>query len=68
MSPPSRNPAELAAEILRLAQMHADMTGEANRPAELREGCFEPGKTPVPYAARVFTGEEVAAAVKSSLE
>jgi CDP-6-deoxy-D-xylo-4-hexulose-3-dehydrase len=29
---------------------------------------FEPGVTPVPYAARVFDGDEVAAAVGSSLD
>ena len=58
----------LTAEILRLTRLRATLAHGSNLPAEDRRDAFVPGRTPVPYAARVFDGEEVAAAVKSSLD
>ena len=58
----------LTAEILRLTRLRATLAHGSNLPAEDRCDAFVPGRTPVPYAARVFDGEEVAAAVKSSLD
>ncbi len=59
---------ELTAEILRLTRLRSELANEANRPSEKRSTPFVPGKTSVPYAARVFTADEVEAAVKSSLD
>ena len=58
----------LTAEILRLTRVRAELTGKSNLPAAERLDPFVPGETPVPYAGRVFTGDEVEAAVKSTLE
>jgi CDP-4-dehydro-6-deoxyglucose reductase, E1 len=62
------NPAELKAQILRLTREYSDLVHQANRPAESRKDIFEPGVTSIPYAGRVFTADEVEAAVGSTLD
>lgn len=61
-------PAELKAEILRLTREYAALMHRANRPGAESAIKFEPGKTTVPYAGRVFTEDEVEAAVSSTLD
>jgi len=61
-------PAELKAEILRLTRDYSNQVHQANRPASMQEMEFEPGKTVIPYAGRVFTADEVEAAVGSTLD
>ncbi|MCU0749580.1 MAG: lipopolysaccharide biosynthesis protein RfbH [Akkermansiaceae bacterium] len=64
-------PEALRAEILRLTRQYSQLTHRANRPGiEFDEGLassWEPGQT-VPYAARVFTEDEVEAAVSATLD
>ena len=79
MSPPVApsgeiSPAELKEQILRLTRQFSRMTHRANRPGyegamdpALRHN-FVPGQTSVPYAGRVFTEDEVEAAVSSTLD
>jgi len=65
------NPADLKAEILRLTKEFSRLTHGANRPgyeASAGRPKFVPGQTTVPYAGRVFTEDEVAAAVSSTLD
>ncbi len=64
----SKTPVELKAEILRLTREYSALTHRANRPGTAAAAPFEPGKTVVPYAGRVFTEDEVAAAVNSTLD
>jgi CDP-6-deoxy-D-xylo-4-hexulose-3-dehydrase len=61
-------PAELKAQILRLTREYSRLTHQAHRPGEERSGSFVPGQTPVPYAGRVFTEDEVEAAVGATLD
>lgn len=61
-------PVELKAEILRLTREYSALTHRANRPGAENANAFEPGKTTVPYAGRVFTEDEVEAAVSSTLD
>ncbi len=61
-------PAEIKAEILRLTRQFAAQTHQANRPGSENSSKFEPGKTTVPYAGRVFTEDEVEAAVSATLD
>ena len=68
MSFSESDPDALSAEILRLTRVRAELTGQSNLPAAERRDAFVPGETPVSYAGRVFTGDEVEAAVKSTLE
>lgn len=65
----TKSPAELKAEILRLTREFSAATHSANRPGDdpLRAG-FVPGQTTVPYAGRVFTEDEVEAAVSATLD
>lgn len=60
---------ELKAEILRLTREYSRQAHAAQRPGndEARSG-FIPGETVVPYAGRVFTEDEVEAAVGSTLD
>src|SRR5580658_2258882 len=58
----------LAGEIERLVREYSARAHEASGPAASNSIPFEAGKTPVPYAGRVFTGNEVAAAVLASLD
>jgi CDP-4-dehydro-6-deoxyglucose reductase, E1 len=61
-------PAEIKAEILRLTRQFVAQTHHANGPGDENTSEFEPGKTVVPYAGRVFTGDEVEAAVGATLD
>lgn len=62
------NAAELKAEILRLTRQYSALTHKANRPGAENAAPFTPGQTTVPYAGRVFTEDEVEAAVSSTLD
>lgn len=64
----SLNPSELKAEILRLTREYSALMHQANLPGATRTTEFKPGETTVPYAARVFTADEVEAAVSSTLD
>jgi CDP-6-deoxy-D-xylo-4-hexulose-3-dehydrase len=65
----SKSPQELKAEILRLTREYSAVVHVANRPGnDPRRGEFVPGQTPVPYAGRVFTEDEVEAAVGATLD
>jgi CDP-4-dehydro-6-deoxyglucose reductase, E1 len=66
--PMSETPAELKARILALTREYAARVHGAQRPASGNTTPFIPGKTTVPYAGRVFTEDEVAAAVDSTLD
>src|SRR5438067_147631 len=60
---------ELKSEILRLTRQYSEMTHIANRPgASENPPPFTAGETTVPYAGRVFTPDEVQAAVSSTLD
>jgi CDP-6-deoxy-D-xylo-4-hexulose-3-dehydrase len=58
----------LGAEIERLTREYSALAHRANAPAGEDARPFEPGTTVVPYAGRVFGGDEVAAAVRTSLD
>ena len=63
------NAAEIKQEILRLTAEYSRLSHRNNRPSgDPLKAKFEPGVTPVPYAGRVFTEEEVVAAVSSTLD
>jgi len=64
----SKTPSDLKAEILRLTREYSALVHQANRPAAEAERPFLPGQTTVPYAGRVFTEDEVEAAVASTLD
>ena len=61
-------PAEIKAEILRLSREFARLAHRSNRPGAENAAAFEPGKTVIPYAGRVFTEDEVEAAVNATLD
>lgn len=61
-------PAELKAEILRLTREYSSLMHKANRPGIENANPFVAGQTTVPYAGRVFTEDEVEAAVGSTLD
>ncbi len=61
-------PAEIKAEILRLSREFARLAHRSNRPGSENTADFEPGKTAIPYAGRVFTEDEVEAAVGATLD
>lgn len=70
-----KDPALLREEILRLTREYSQMAHAASRPAHEAPGtagperpAFVPGSTVVPFAGRVFTEEEVAAAVAATLD
>lgn len=61
-------PAEIKAEIIRLTREFSRLTHVGNRPGtDPARPTFQPGQT-IPYAGRVFTEDEVAAAVSSTLD
>lgn len=60
------SPEAIKTEILRLCREYSARVHGANRPAT-EELPFEAGQT-IPYAGRVFEGEEVAAAVGAALD
>ena len=63
------SPNELKAEILRLTREFSKLAHSANLPGDHPEHApFLPGQTAVPYAGRVFTADEVEAAVSSTLD
>jgi CDP-4-dehydro-6-deoxyglucose reductase, E1 len=64
----NKTAAELKAEILRLTREYSALSHTANRPGSENARAFEPGKTTVPYAGRVFTEDEVEAAVSATLD
>jgi CDP-6-deoxy-D-xylo-4-hexulose-3-dehydrase len=60
---------ELKAEILRLTREYSIRAHAAQRPGiDDARSAFIPGETVVPYAGRVFTEDEVEAAVGSTLD
>lgn len=60
---------EIKEQILRLTREYSDLTHQSNRPAEITAATpFVPGQTTIPYAGRVFTADEVEAAVSSTLD
>jgi len=66
-----KSPSELKAEILRLTREYSVAAHRANLPGyENAAGTpeFLPGTTPVRYAGRVFTADEVEAAISSTLD
>jgi len=64
----STDPETLKAEILRLTREYSALVHKPNRPGSENAVPFEPGQTGVPYAGRVFTEDEVEAAVSSTLD
>ena len=71
----SDDPARIKAEILRLTAEFSRLSHGANRPGYEHNGDsgvhrakFVSGSSTVPYAGRVFTEEEVTAAVSSTLD
>jgi CDP-6-deoxy-D-xylo-4-hexulose-3-dehydrase len=60
--------AEIKTEILRLSREFARLAHRSNRPGSENATVFEPGKTVVPYAGRVFTEDEVEAAIGATLD
>ncbi|OIQ90378.1 3-oxo-glucose-6-phosphate:glutamate aminotransferase [mine drainage metagenome] len=64
----SKSPSELKAEILRLTREYSSLVHRANRPAWDNPAPFVPGTSSIPYAGRVFTEDEVEAAVSSTLD
>ena len=63
-----KTPDELKAEILRLTREYARRVHRAQRPGDEDPVEFVPGETVVPYAGRVFTEDEVEAAVSATLD
>jgi CDP-6-deoxy-D-xylo-4-hexulose-3-dehydrase len=66
----SKTPESIKAEILRLTREFSKLAHVANRPGYVtgEEPPFNPGATTVPYAGRVFTEDEVEAAVGATLD
>ncbi len=64
----SQSPQALKSEILRLTREYSALMHTANRPGLEEAKPFIPGETTVPYAGRVFTEDEVEAAVASTLD
>ena len=63
-----RSPSDLKQEILRLTREYSALMHTANRPGAENATSFIPGETTVPYAGRVFTEDEVEAAVGATLD
>jgi CDP-4-dehydro-6-deoxyglucose reductase, E1 len=67
----SKTPVELKAEILRLSREYSALMHQNNRPGYEKASVrpkFVPGETVVPYAGRVFSEDEVEAAVGATLD
>lgn len=65
----SKSLPELKTEILRLTREYSRQAHAAQRPGnDVSRPAFIPGETVVPYAGRVFTEDEVEAAVGSTLD
>jgi CDP-6-deoxy-D-xylo-4-hexulose-3-dehydrase len=66
--PMSKSPPELKAEILRLTREYSTLVHTGQRPGDdFTHAPWAPGQT-IPYAGRVFTTDEVEAAVGSTLD
>ena len=65
-----KNPEQLREEILRLTREYSRIVHQNNRPGyeTNADSRFKPGESVVPYAGRVFTEDEVEAAVSSTLD
>ena len=64
----SKSPSELKAEILRLTREYSALVHTGQRPGDdAAHAPWAPGQT-IPYAGRVFTTDEVEAAVGSTLD
>ena len=67
-----KSPAEIKDQILRLTREYSAMVHQNQRPGYDREpgaqDSFIGGRTVIPYAGRVFSEDEVAAAVSSTLD
>ena len=61
-------PDELKAEILRLTREYSKLTHSANRPGSDPERKPHIKGETIPYAGRVFTEDEVEAAISSTLD
>jgi len=72
----SQSLSELKSEILRLTREYSALAHRANLPGsslpDRADGnakpSFSPGETTIPYAGRVFTADEVEAAVSATLD
>ncbi len=64
----SESLSDIKAEILRLTRRYSALAHKANRPGAENARPFTPGQTVVPYAGRVFTEDEVEAAVGATLD
>jgi CDP-6-deoxy-D-xylo-4-hexulose-3-dehydrase len=64
----SKTVAALKAEILRLTREYSALVHKANRPGFSAPAEFVRGQSVVPYAGRVFTEDEVEAAVSATLD
>ena len=63
-----RTPETLKKQILELTREYSALVHRNNRPGSESAAAFTPGSTTVPYAGRVFTEDEVEAAVSSTLD
>jgi CDP-6-deoxy-D-xylo-4-hexulose-3-dehydrase len=65
-----QTPAQLKTQILKLCRQYSALAHNASRPGADpgRVSTFVPGQTVIPYAARVFTEDEVEAAVNATLD
>jgi CDP-6-deoxy-D-xylo-4-hexulose-3-dehydrase len=66
--PMSQSASELKAQILSLTREYSALVHQAQRPGREQTVQFNPGVTNVPYAGRVFTADEVEAAVGATLD
>jgi CDP-4-dehydro-6-deoxyglucose reductase, E1 len=64
----SKTAEEIRAEILRLTREYSSIVHKTSRPGSEPALFFQPGATIVPYAGRVFTEDEVEAAVGATLD
>jgi CDP-4-dehydro-6-deoxyglucose reductase, E1 len=64
----SISPENIKSEILRLTREYSKLVHKANRPGVEHALEFIPGITTIPYAGRVFTENEVEAAVGATLD
>jgi len=64
----NKTAAEIKAEILALTRQYSALVHKGNRPGAQSITPFVPGESIVPYAGRVFTEDEVEAAVSSTLD